>query len=330
MEGNISLLNNNIISIIGSRKCTENGKALSYKFSYELSQYGITIASGLAVGIDTFAHLGSFNQKGKTIAVLGCGFNHIFPKENMNLYKKILDNDGLIVSEYPPDTKHQPKYFLERNRIVSGLSLGILVVEAQYRSGTSVTASLANLQGRKVFSIPHEIWNSNGVGTNKLIKNGAIAVTDTDDILLEFENLKCLINKSANIDKVKLNTFCIESKNLNSLFNNLDVNFSKDLSNFYFIPDFTDSSNYIGFSELSNASYKNDNIFFEDQHILKKKLCDNSNFQSVYDLISTTPISINEICKKTSKSIADVSSILFSLELEGYTGSTCFQIQRRK
>ena len=283
-------MSNNIISIIGSRKCTENGKALSYKFSYELSQYGITIASGLAVGIDTFAHLGSFNQKGKTIAVLGCGFNHIFPKENMNLYKKILDNDGLIVSEYPPDTKHQPKYFLERNRIVSGLSLGILVVEAQYRSGTSVTASLANLQGRKVFSIPHEIWNSNGVGTNKLIKNGAIAVTDTDDILLEFENLKCLINKSVNIDKVKLNTFCIESKNLNSLFNNLDVNFSKDLSN----------------------------TLSESQCVLKKKICDNPNFQSVYDLVSTIPISINEICKKTSKSISDVSNILFSLELEGY------------
>ena len=283
-------MSNNIISIIGSRKCTENGKALSYKFSYELSQYGITIASGLAVGIDTFAHLGSFNQKGKTIAVLGCGFNHIFPKENMNLYKKILDNDGLIVSEYLPDTKHQPKYFLERNRIVSGLSLGILVVEAQYRSGTSVTASLANLQGRKVFSVPHEIWNTNGFGTNKLIKNGAIAVTDTDDILLEFENLKCLINKSVNIDKVKLNTFCIESKNLNSLFNNLDVNFSKDLSN----------------------------TLSESQCVLKKKICDNPNFQSVYDLVSTIPISINEICKKTSKSISDVSNILFSLELEGY------------
>ena len=279
-------MGNNIISIVGSRSCTENGKALAYKFSYELSQYCITVASGLAVGIDTFAHLGSYNQKGKTIAVLGCGFNHIFPKENINLYKQILDNDGLIISEYPPDTKHQSKYFLQRNRIVSGLSLGVLVIEATARSGTSVTARLANLQERKVFAVPHEIWNSHGVGTNRLIKDGAIAVTETDDILLEFENLKDLTNND--IQRVELSNFSIE---LNSFNNNL-YNSNLDL-------------------QVSNTD-------FESSKSLEKKICKNSKFKSVYNLISTTPISINEICKKTSKSISEVSNILFSLELEGY------------
>lgn len=279
-------MGNNIISIVGSRSCTENGKILAYKFSYELSQCGISVASGLAVGIDTFAHLGSYNQKGKTIAVLGCGFNHIFPKENINLYKQILDNDGLIISEYPPDTKHQSKYFLQRNRIVSGLSLGVLIIEATARSGTSVTARLANLQERKVFAIPHEIWNSHGVGTNRLIKDGAIAVTEIDDILLEFENLKDLTNND--IQRVELSNFSIE---LNSFNNNL-YNSNLDL-------------------QVSNTD-------FESSKSLERKTCKNAKLKSVYDLISTTPISINEICKKTSKSISEVSNILFSLELEGY------------
>ena len=279
-------MGNNIISIVGSRSCTENGKALAYKFSYELSQCGITVVSGLAVGIDTFAHLGSYNQKGKTIAVLGCGFNHIFPKENINLYKQILDNDGLIISEYPPDTKHQSKYFLQRNRIVSGLSLGVLIIEATARSGTSVTARLANLQERKVFAVPHEIWNSHGVGTNRLIKDGAIAVTETDDILLEFENLKDLTNND--IQRVELSNFSIE---LNS--------FNNDLYN-------------------SNLDLQVSNTDFESSKSLERKTCKNAKLKSVYDLISTTPISINEICKKTSKSISEVSNILFSLELEGY------------
>ena len=279
-------MGNNIISIVGSRSCTENGKALAYKFSYELSQCGITVTSGLAVGIDTFAHLGSYNQKGKTIAVLGCGFNHIFPKENINLYKQILDNDGLIISEYPPDTKHQSKYFLQRNRIVSGLSLGVLIIEATARSGTSVTARLANLQERKVFAVPHEIWNSHGVGTNRLIKDGAIAVTETDDILLEFENLKDLTNND--IQRVELSNFSIE---LNS--------FNNDLYN-------------------SNLDLQVSNTDFESSKSLERKTCKNAKLKSVYDLISTTPISINEICKKTSKSISEVSNILFSLELEGY------------
>ena len=130
LEGNVQLLNENSIAIIGSRNCSENGKQLTRKFAYELSKQGLIIISGMAKGIDTIAHEETINAKGKTIAVLGSGFNNIFPKENSKLYKKILENEGLIISEYAPEVQVQSKQFLERNRIVSGLSIGVLVIEA--------------------------------------------------------------------------------------------------------------------------------------------------------------------------------------------------------
>lgn len=168
LNGNLELLSKNTIAIIGSRNCSRNGAILASKFSYELSSLGICIVSGLAIGIDTFAHIGSYGQIGRTIAVLGSGFNNIFPEENIKLYKTILENDGLIVSEYPPQIKKQSKNFVERNRIISGLSFGIVVIEASKRSGTSITARHARSQRRKVFALPHEIWNKHG-SRNKYI-----------------------------------------------------------------------------------------------------------------------------------------------------------------
>lgn len=189
LEGNLELLNKNIISIVGARNCTERGMELTKKFAGELSDQGLVIASGMAHGIDSAAHIGTIEQMGKTIAVLGSGFNHIFPKENVWLYQEILKKDGLIISEYSPEVKPKSNLFLERNRIVSGISIGILVIEAAYRSGTSVTARLAKTQGRKVFVLPHEINDKHGVGTNQLIRKGAILVTSTKEIIEEFEFL---------------------------------------------------------------------------------------------------------------------------------------------
>ena len=151
------MLKSNIISIIGSRACSENGVKLAQQFSKGLVYQGLTIASGMAIGIDTIAHRTTLQERGKTIAVLGNGFEHIFPKENMELYQQIIEQDGLVITEYPPEEKAKSDNFLERNRIVSGIALGILVIEAMYRSGTSVTARLAKQQGRKVFALPHEI-----------------------------------------------------------------------------------------------------------------------------------------------------------------------------
>ena len=302
MQGNLGLLNNPIISIVGSRSCSKNGKNLTRKFAYELSQCGITIASGLAKGIDTVAHLYSYKEKGKTIAVLPSGFNHIFPKENVGLYEKILDNGGLVISEYSPDIKTKSQYFLERNRIVSGLSLGVLVVEAAHRSGTSVTAKLAKNQGRKVFALPHEIWDSHGVGTNRLIKAGATLVTCVEDILAELYG----------------------SKNLNSSTFDSSINFKyNDLySSLPTIKRYNINSHIV----TSPADKSPDNSVkafnssepLKSYSLLNKKILKNKKYQFVYNLVSDSPISINEICKKTDESISVISNALFILELEGY------------
>lgn len=140
-------------------------------------------------GIDTAAHIGALEASGKTIAVLGSGFNHIFPKENIGLFYKIIENGGTVITEYEPNTDVSSKKFLERNRIVSGMSLGTLVIEAAFRSGTSVTATLAKEQERKVFCIPHEMNNMHGVGTNRLLKQGATLVLEAKDIIDCFSEL---------------------------------------------------------------------------------------------------------------------------------------------
>lgn len=176
--------------MIGSRACSKNGEELARKFSKELVYQGITITSGMAVGIDTIAHQTALQERGKTIAVLGNGWKHIFPEENIELYQQIIEKDGLVITEYPPEEEAKAKNFLERNRIVSGLALGILVVEAAYRSGTSVTAKLARQQGRKIFALPHEINDIHGVGTNRMIQEGAKIVTSTEDIIKEFSFLQ--------------------------------------------------------------------------------------------------------------------------------------------
>lgn len=200
LEGNIDLLKETSIAIIGSRNATKNGQKLAQKFAQELSLQGLTIISGMAKGIDGMAHRSTLDVRGKTIAVLGCGLNHIYPEENTTLYHKILKNDGLIVSEYPPNTEPAYQQFLQRNRIVSGLSIGVLIIEAGHRSGTSVTARLAHEQDRKVFVLPHEIENKYGVGTNQLIRKGAILVTSTKEIINEYEYLTY---KTSNIREEK-------------------------------------------------------------------------------------------------------------------------------
>ncbi len=210
LEGNIELLNKNSIAIIGSRNCSENGKILAKKFAKELVEQGLTIISGMAKGIDSHAHIETLNNKGNTIAVLGNGFNNIFPKENINLYRKIIESNGLIISEYPPNVKAKSEFFLERNRIVSGLSIGILVIEAAYRSGTSVTARIAKEQGKKIFVLPHEIGDIHGVGTNNLIRKGATLVTSTKEIIKEYDFLK--YKKISKKENLKIEFKTIEEK----------------------------------------------------------------------------------------------------------------------
>lgn len=138
-------------------------------------------------GIDTISHIYAMEEKGKTIAVLGSGFEHIYPKENTYLYHQILQNGGCILSENPPEAEVKKSYFPKRNRIISGLAMGVLVVEAAYRSGSTITAKYAMGQGKQVFCIPNQLGIATGYSTNLLIQNGANLVMEPEDIFAFYE-----------------------------------------------------------------------------------------------------------------------------------------------
>ena len=182
-KGNFSF-NRPAIAIVGSRRCTGYGKKVAKKIAYKLVQRGITVISGMARGIDTSSHLGALKGKGKTVAVLGSGLDHIYPPENKDLFKEI-QHDGCVISEFPPGVEPLSKNFPRRNRIISGLSKGTVVVEASNRSGSLITSNLALEQGREVFAVPGNISRPQSQGTNDLIKKGAKIVTEVSDILEE-------------------------------------------------------------------------------------------------------------------------------------------------
>ncbi len=180
------------ISIIGTRKATMEGKNIARQLSFELTNLGFIIVSGLAMGIDTAAHEGCLQANGITIAVLANGLNKIYPAQNENLARKILENKGAIISEYPPGTPAYKDNFLSRNRIISGLSIASIIIEAPFSSGALSTANYAAEQGREVFVIPGPINHPNYSGSHKLIRDGARIITSLEDILedLGLENLK--------------------------------------------------------------------------------------------------------------------------------------------
>ena len=158
---------------------------MAYQISADLAEAGLTIVSGFAPGIDTMVHLAAIEKKKRTIAVLGTGLDEksIYPKSNLKLVKKILEYGGALISEYPPGTSGAKYTFPQRNRIISGISLGILVVEAKLKSGALITANYAFEQKRKVFAIPGPIFSQTSKGCHFLIKNGAKLVENAEDIL---------------------------------------------------------------------------------------------------------------------------------------------------
>ena len=192
IRGNKEVLNMPALAIIGCRDATEYGKRVAYDFSYNISGEGYNIVSGLAKGIDSYAHLGAVESKQKTIAVLGNGLDTIYPIENKKLAQDILNSNGAIISEYPLGTLPDKKNFPLRNRIISGISKGILVVEAKEKSGTMITLDFALEQGRDVYAIPGNIDSKNSYGTNEVIKQGAKLVTNFQEIIEELyrENFK--------------------------------------------------------------------------------------------------------------------------------------------
>lgn len=186
VKGNLDLCNTAAIAIVGSRKATDYGKRVAKEMAAGIAQHKWTIISGLAKGIDAKAHEGALLVKGKTIAIVAGGVNYIYPKENQKLYEQILAQGGAIISEKGIDDAPEKQDFVRRNRLITGMAQGLLVVEAASKSGTSTTVEFALEQGREVFAVPGNITSLQSKGTNALIREGAKCVLQVEDILEEW------------------------------------------------------------------------------------------------------------------------------------------------
>lgn len=225
-KGSLSNIDNISIAVVGSRKATSYGKWAAEKFTDELSELGVNIISGLASGIDTIAHKTALKSNVKTIGVIGCGIDIIYPKSNERLYREIVENEGAVITEHPFGMQPLPNNFHARNRIISGLSYGVVVIEAQERSGTLITAGHAANQGREIFAVPGNIDSLYSKGTNALIKDGAKITTSINDIIEEILELKERIKQKQNLidystlsdDEMKIiNCLKLESKTIYEL-----------------------------------------------------------------------------------------------------------------
>ncbi len=220
-KGNIHEIDNLSIAVVGSRKATAYGKWAAEKLTGEISGLGVNIISGLATGIDTIAHKTALKYNAKTAGIIACGIDIIYPKSNENLYKEISEKDGAVISEYPFGMQPLPNNFHDRNRIISGLSDGVLVIEAQERSGTLITAGHAAEQGREIFAVPGNIDSLYSKGTNALIRDGAKITTSVNDIIDEILELKTRVTQKQNLtdynslgkDEIKI-IHCIQSGNM--------------------------------------------------------------------------------------------------------------------
>jgi DNA processing protein len=189
VKGTLSERDALAIAVVGSRRTTLYGQDMARKLAYQLGRVGVTVVSGLARGIDTAAHTGTLQAKGRTVAVIGCGIDIVYPAENEKLANEIIEKGGAVVTEFPFGVKPDKQNFPMRNRIISGWSIGTVVVEANLKSGALITANQAAEQGRQVFAVPGRADSILSRGTNKLIKDGAKLTEDVEDILGEFEYL---------------------------------------------------------------------------------------------------------------------------------------------
>lgn len=280
VAGNINILNNKCIAIVGARQSTLYGEYYAKKFAKEFSKLGITVVSGLAIGIDGVCHQNSINDIGKTIAVIGSGLNNIYPKQHIELAQKIVENGGAIISEYAPNEEVELSRFPIRNRIIAGLSEGVLVIEAKFRSGSSNTATNAFKQGKKVFCIPGRIGDITGVGTNNLIKKGAFLVTNVQEILNELgKDDTYFFNKTKQLQGVK---------------------------------------NKENIQEKSNQ--KNTKIIATKKQCEKERRILNidKQYEAIYKLLKDNPMEKNEIARKLAISISELNTKLTMMEIEGY------------
>lgn len=203
-KGSLDCINDISIAVVGSRKSTDYGKWAAEKFTKELSEMDVNIVSGLAVGIDAIAHKTALKYEAKTFGIIGCGINVVYPKKNLELFEQIADNNGAVITEYYFDIQPIAFNFHDRNRIISGLSDGVLVIEAQEKSGTLITVGHAANQGREIFAVPGNINSLYSKGTNALIRDGAKITASVNDIVEEISELKKRIKRQNIYDTAEL------------------------------------------------------------------------------------------------------------------------------
>lgn len=292
VRGKLADFSNGVsIGVVGTRKYSDYGKAVTIKLSYELSKEGITIVSGMARGIDTFAAIAAMRAGGKTVAVLGSGIDVIYPPENVEVMKKISEN-GAVISEYPPGTEPFRVNFPERNRIIAALSDGLLVTEAPKKSGALITAKYASEIGKTIFSVPGNVFAPNCVGTNSLIKAGYKMVTHPKDILEEYSYELSKIEKKTDSEPVFVE---IPLKKAKRKKKPEDEEVIKEEVKQPILVDINDEK----FSELSDDELK-----------------------IVKILIENGKTSVDELIRKSGLETATVNQLLPLMEIEGLVKRT--------
>jgi DNA processing protein len=322
VKGNKELLNEPQIAMVGSRQMSAYGAENAREFAKDLAQKGLTITSGLALGIDTEAHEGALEVGGGTIAVMGTGIDKIYPAINLKLAREIAEH-GCLITEMPFGTHPDKKHFPRRNRIISGLSLGVLVVEAAIKSGSLITARFASEQNREVFAIPGSIHNPLSKGCHELLKNGAKCVESADDILIELkpwleaqlEMNQPEANKKSETHSKKEPKQKSEKSRLNaeayatSSHSREKKETSQSLSQGRKEPESHSDS------DSDSDSHSEPEDLFSG---LNSALNLDADYQHLLSFINHSSTSINQIIDKSGLAPNVVSSMMFRLELDGY------------
>ena len=280
------------VGIVGTRKPTEYGKNVAFNLGYNLAECGVTVVSGGALGIDSFAQSGAIEAGGKVISVLGCGFDCKYLVSNEKL-RELTKENGALISEYPPNTPAIPRNFPIRNRIISGLSLGVIVVEAGQKSGALITANTAKKQGRDIFAVPGNVNTEQSIGPNNLIKNGAKLVTSVEDILEEY-NYACT-------KKLLTNELFVETKG---------------------ISETNDSLKKLSLEKVYQNKLEESKVPNNTNHELLRqpsKVKDLSNVSEdalrVYEALGDTPLNVESVILKTKMSLPQVLRYLTEFEI---------------
>lgn len=282
--------NNVCIATVGTRRMTDYGKRTAYTISYDLARGGAIVVSGMASGIDGICHRGTLDAGGYTIAVLGCGIDRVYPPEHADLMNEIIQK-GLVITEYRPFTPPYGENFPVRNRIISGLSQGTLIIEADYRSGALITARTALYQGRDLFALPGKIGEQNSFGTNKLIQDGAKMITGAVDILEEYEPLYP--------NKINIKNLPMFRTKINQISNKIKPKPKK-----------------VKPESIESQPAKTVELQIEKIHIVEPDISD-----KILKILNDQPITTDDIAKNSGIDVSDVMMALTELEIAGQVKS---------